>query len=533
MIKVPKIPKVQAAVPAYRVTDRRSSSGYINSYGGSNGLIEAASRTADRRLIGTQDRDFHRNITARGRRTLMDIGRWMFWNIDTLRASILEQADLAVSTFLPQYVGANAAWGGMAEDWLGEWHKIMDIAGPPFDYESFTAGLILSQLVDGDEGILLTGTPVGSDETGYPMIQRIPAHRIWSVTDIVQGGPFDGATIIDGVIVNDYGRAIGYRVNDDRSQITPNSEIGYIDISAQNMFIVFEPLFPGQLRGLSRAALSSFTWQDSAEFDRFEMLAQKAFSAHTLIEDNETGDLDPAKALVAGTNEATFDSSGNKQTMDEQVLHGGIYRYFKAGTNSKLTAFAWDRPSQNAQNFQNRKIRDAFRGTEWDSFFSLDPQAVGGAPMRVIVEKINRVLGKHRRRVAKACARVDGYAISKSIKMEDLAEDPDWYKWEYQGPGDVTADAKYDSDVALQEINQGLSTRKKECAKRGDYWEDDDAQREKETRSDLARATRLAKEFPEFTPQEILVALRPPTKTQQLPSGAPGLVEDQAGGQQP
>lgn len=94
--------------------------------------------------------------------------------------------------------------------------------------------------------------------------------------------------------------------------------------------------------------------------------------------------------------------------------------------------------------------------------------------------------------------------------------DVDWWKWEYQGPGDVTADRKYDSDVDLQEISSGIGTRKQSIARRGGYIEEVDAQRESEVDSDLERAGRLAAKHG-ITIQESIVLLRPPTPSAQMP----------------
>jgi hypothetical protein len=148
----------------------------------------------------------------------------------------------------------------------------------------------------------------------------------------------------------------------------------------------------------------------------------------------------------------------------------------------------------------------------------LDPQKVGGAPMRVIVEKINAVLDKRRRLSKKCCLRTDGFALSKFMKLGILPWDDDWYMWDYQGPAEITADKKYDSDVALQEVAQGVSTRKLECARRGLDDQEVDDQREAEADSDLTRAARLAQKH-KISIMEAMVVLRPPTPNQQLPPG--------------
>jgi len=512
----------------YRIIDRRASTGYNNS----NNLIEAATQTIDRKASPMLDYDIHRSVSTWGRRTLTTLGRQMFWKYPSLQGSILEQANLAVSSFIPQFSGKDKAWGEQAESALNEWHKVMDVAGWPYDYDSFLQGKVINSLVDGEDFTLLTETP-----DGYPLIQIIPSHRVGSRINgstscsiqfsgnqmLIDGilvddnRPYPAATeinfeaqVIDGVVVDNYSRPLAYRVYEDSI-----ASSAYQDISARNMFPSFCPMITGQVRGFSLLASSVFDWQDMHEWSRFEMLAQKAFSTRTIVETNETGEADTAKAIIQQA--ATFDSdTNNKTALDIQKLDGGTINYLKAGTGSKLEAFHYDRPGGGTQSFMANKLRDAFKGTEWDVFFSLDPQAVGGAPMRVIVEKINAVLDKRRKMVRKACQRVDGYAISRFIKLGILPPSDEWYKWDYQGPGEITADKKYDSDVDLQEISQGITTRKLTCARRGLYLEDVDAQREREADSDLERAGRLAAKHG-ITIQEALVVLRPPSVSAQMP----------------
>jgi len=509
------------ATPPYKIIDRR---GLSLGYGSANTLIEAATQTSDRGYVDPVDYDIHRVVSSLGRRTLMSLGKTIFWRFPALMGMVLEQANLAVSTFIPQYTGRNKAWGQQAERMLGDWHKIMDVAGWPYDYDSYLQALVVAPLVEGEFFTLLTETP-----DGYPLIQTIPAHRVGkfpsyeaTVTVRYAGASLsiDGvliddarpypvgegaiefeARIIDGVIVDDLSRAIAYRVDGEM----PDQ---YQDIPARNLFPAFCPIAMGQVRGFSLLASSAFDWQDTGEWKRFEMLAQKVFSTRTLVETNETGDEDSAKSVIRQA--ATFDADGKKTDLDVQRLYGGTIQYLKAKTGSKLEAFGYDRPGAGSQNFLKTTLRDAFRGTEWDMFFSLDPGAVGGASMRVVVEKINSVLGKRRRLVRKSCLRVDGYAVAKFMKLGLLPWDDEWYSWDYQGPGDVTADKKYDSDVDIQEIGHGIGTRKLSCARRGLYLEDVDDQREAEADSDLTRAGTLAKKHG-ITIQEALMVLRPPS----------------------
>ncbi len=515
----------------YRIIDRRGTSSYSAS---NNSLIKAASQSDAREATPSLDFDVHHLVSSLGRRTLMNLGRAMFWRFPALHGAILEQANISVSTFIPQYTGRNKEWGRVAELVLADWHQIIDVAGWPYDFDSYLAGLVIAPQVEGEQFTLLCKTP-----EGYPMIQVIPAHRVGSKStgacmakvrfegsslwidgkEIDNSRPYSAATpvefearVVDGVIVDDYSRPIAYRVYQD------NWASGeFQDIPARNMFPSFMPLVTGQVRGFSLLASSILSWNDIAEWREFEMLAQKAFASKTIVETNESGEADTAKNIIKG--KATFDAAGGKTSLDVQKLSGGIYHYLKAGSGSKLEPFNYNRPGNGSATFMDTTLRDAFRGTEWDYFFSLDPSRLGGATMRVVVDKINMVAGKRRKLARKACRRVDGFGLSVFMQLGLLPWDDDWYKWEYQGPGDVTADKKYDSDVDLQEISQGIGTRRRACARRGLYLEDVDAQREREADSDLTRASRLAAKHG-ITIQEALIVLRPPSQSAQLPSTA-------------
>lgn len=495
----------QAAAPPYRIVDRRSS------YGFNNTLIEAATQTQDRKAITLVDYDFHRTISVIGRRTLMSLARSMIWKIPPLWSAIQEQATLSVSPFTPLYLGKNKAWGEEATEWLQNWYQVQDIASWPYDGDSYNELVVMWSIVDGDIFTLLT-----QDNSGNPRTQLIPSHRIgsryqtsgvakvrfesnqlWIDDKLIDpnlpytfGKPIEwDAQQIDGVIMDDLSRAIAYRVYSD-----PAVSADYQDISARNLFPAFQPIVPGQVRNVSMLANSVFDWQDWREFRRFELLAQKTFASKTIVETNESGELDTAKALISSP--AQFDADGKKIALDVMQLDGGAYHVFKAGTNSKLEAFDWrDRPGRNSQDFMDASVRDAMTGTEWSAFFSLDPAHIGGAPMRVIVDRINRTLKKRRRLVKKNRLRTDVYALAKAIKSGQLPPDPDFYRWTYQGPVDVTADRRYDAITDQMEYAAGWKNLEDIQASRNGDWRQKRKQRLDEVRELYTAAAELAEEF--------------------------------------
>lgn len=460
--------------PPYRFIDKRVGA---NAYS-SNLLIPSATQGPDRENIPRLDFDFHRNVSAIGRRTLLSAGRRLYAGNDIVRGAITDIATFAVSIFEPQFNGHDIEWGKIAEDWLRDSEGWMDLRGPPFTRAVNLRNLIIAVLRDGDIGYILT-----EDDRGNGRIQWVASHRIgpWNVyaQSIVQGGLWDGARLIDGVIVDDYGAPMAYRVMGEN----PWETNIYTDISANSMGLCFLPEYPDQLRGNSTIGSGLFKWQDKQESDYMERLAQKAAAAVWLIETNPTGEIDPTRALVvAGTGTdnpgqsdltANPDLNQNAKSLVQEVYGGGA-RYLKANTGSKLEAFSYNRPGSDTQNFQQRQAREALVGMGWSYDLAVDPSKIGGAALRFIIDRANRIIGALQDLVVMpTCKRIDGYRVAKAIKAGRLPASDDWWRWEYQGPSALTADAKYDSDIDLQENRAGFRTMRDITVKRGSgHWMD-------------------------------------------------------------
>jgi len=501
------------SVAPYKFIEKRSSQGYVN-----NRLVKAATQNTDREQIAPLDNDVHKNVSWLGRRTLMTLGRWVYANIPIVKGALHEKAEYASSHYLAQYTGTTKAWGDLAEEFLYEHGKSCDIAGAPYNFRTYRRNLIIAVHRDGDCGTLLTRR-----EDGYPQLQVIPAHRIASQPYelTVVGGPYDGANIIDGVICNDYGAALAYRILTGN----PFDYTTHQDISARDMFLTFVPTFAGQVRGFSTLGAAMFDWQDVGEWRNTELISQKINSAISLVEENEEGEPAPGSDFIVDSSGGTA-QPGTPTGLVYEKFDKGLVRYFKSKTGSGLKAHISDRPTANQGEFEARIIRANFAGMEWSVDFSLDPTKVGGAPMRVVVDKINRSItsdqdlildGACRRYYSYVLARVMGAPPERSAGLRPAAApnaaeplrvtdprsdasaplgllpfDPEWHKWEFQGPAKLTADAKYNSDVDAQEVRIGVKSRTKAVAERGESLEDVRNVREQELDDLLTRAQRLA-----------------------------------------
>lgn len=460
------------AAKPYRFIDRRGSGG-----GGTNQLFRGAIQTDQRKFLWWLDNDTHQNISDLGRRQLLTHGRWLFANLSIVRGALLEIAEFSSSFFEPRYIGADPTWGDTAEEWLYQHDRICDVRSWPYNMRTYRLNLLLECLRGGDMGTALVQTP-----DGYPQIQAIPGHRIFGNgrAGIVETGPNEGATIIDGVICNSYGAPIAYRVKTPRQTDDPN-EPPYTDIPARDMFLSFIPFFPDQLRGISHLAAGTFDWQDVAEARQFELIAQKAAAAISLVENNEDGEPPP------GSDAISYPTAGQITTKQPtglitESLDGGIIRYIKAKSGGKIEFPSADRPTANQADFEERIVRSALHGLPWSADFSLDPSNVGGAPFRIIVEKINRIIKSFQDLLLEPAARrIDAFRMAKAAKLGLLPELPaDWYQIEYQGPAKFSADAGYDDQVDRERVKLGGMSYREWYSKRGLDWKHEIRQRIRE-----------------------------------------------------
>lgn len=478
------------AQPPLTYLEQKWKAGYS-----SNLLITSATQTSDRKNVPLLNKDFHRTITGQGRNVLMSLGRFLYWNVPAVRGAVEEVVRNSVGHFIPQFEGEDQAWGQTLEDWMREHDKIVDVRGNQFNMQTYREILVRSYFTDGDRATLLTATA-----NGYPQIQTFPSHRIGCAQNetIVQGGQFDGARIIDGVILNEFGAAIGYRLLGE-SGLTAGK---YTDVSAKNLFLSFVPKTDDQLRGIGELGLAAFQWQDADDARRYELLCQKLAASIGLMEWNESGEVDEAARQVATGDFKPQDEGGSRLTQATETVDGLSVRYFRSGSGGKLQAFINDRPTANQMAFRDDVIREALQGMGWSFDFSLNPTKVGGAQARVVIEKINRRIKEIQDTVVKpAQIRIDGFRVATVMDNPERSDkkqvlfpyNPEWYRWSYQGPGELTADKKYDSDVDVQERHAGYQTLSKGCARRGDYWRDNRKQSETETDDLLTRAGMLAK----------------------------------------
>lgn len=422
-------------------------------------ISQAAIGSQQRRARTGFDRDSANLYSGTDRLLLMSMGRWLYANNSLVAGSVDDQAAIVSGELTPQFAGADSEWGALAEQWLEDHDRLCDVRGDLYPMQTLQRLWMLHIIRDGDVGVIFT-----EGAGGYPLLQTIPAHRIRDngVGTAGSDSPWNGYRIVDGVIVNDVGRPLAYRVYDD-------ARTTYQDISAVDMKVRFLPRYADQVRGFSALGCAMVDFQDIDEVRRFELVAQKVAASIVLAETNETG-LPPATAESMLGEDST--ESNPDANIAMHTMRGGEIQYFRSGTGGKLEALKADRPTPAQQQFADSIIRQAMAGMGWSIDYFLDPSKVGGAAMRVVVERINRHVGMMRSQCLFPLARsVDAWRIAKAIKEGMLPPSNDWYRWRYQGAANITADAKYAAQVSEIRMERGLSSPQIEAAQIGNDWE--------------------------------------------------------------
>jgi hypothetical protein len=430
-------------------------------YGATNKLYEAATQSNDRLPIPRTDYDHRRNISELGWRELVSASRGIYANHPHIRGVIDQMVNLAVGqTFRIQYTGRNREWGEMMEEAILEHDKICDVRGFPYDFVSGLKLDLTSVLRDGDSTCLLV-----ENEDGFPLYQSIAAHRIGSRNvspEIVEGGPYGGSQIVNGVILNEASRPIALRVY--KGDTTADE---YEDISIDSAVFAYLPSFTDQARGVPALASAINTCLDVEEIRKFLRIGIKAEAAISLVEENESGQaVDSARARQSA--KPTADTPTQPFV---QEFHYGMYRYFKAGTNSKITAVNSRRPAAETMNFDFELLRAALESFGWP-IEMYDPSRVGGAPSRLRLGLAIRTIEKLQKLVMQMAYRKHLYTISKKIQSGELPPDVDFYKFTHQVPRDLTVDNGRDTKADLELYLKGAIDIAQLASWYGNDWQD-------------------------------------------------------------
>lgn len=425
---------------------------------------------------------------------LVNYSRQLRAQIDTLDAAIEAKNNWAFGdAWDAHYTGQNRKWGDAFEDFINNvWMPNCNIRGPLYGFK--TTMMLSGQAwdVDGDDVMVLT-----ENANGFPQIAIYPATRISSsivhnYNKTVTGGPYDGATICDGVIFDRNSRPIAVRI--------VGEDGTHQDISTYNADLAYEPKWSDQGRGIPRIAVSLLKWMNLQDIDEFLQRGMKRAAAVGLLKKTAEGEALPNEAFPEEAAEESPD--GITRTVGYEEIEGGEMYYLSAPDGETIEGLDFKNPHPNVEAYIHRVHRGALQSVGW--FLELiDLTATGRAPTRVLCAMANQSILSRQCTQYRRWKRAITYAVFKAMKTGYLARNDDAVdalRFEPGLPAPISVDAGNDAQADREALKLGLSTRSIISQKwHGVHFRALDAQRELELRATIKTAEGLHTDHPQLS----------------------------------
>lgn len=386
--------------------------------------------------------------------------RWLITASDIVGGAIKQKTDyLSASHFATHFTGADRAWGEQAEAATEQLAAYCCTRGDRYDWKTLWALTVAHRAADGAIFFNLT-----ESDTGWPLVQPIEATRIGCRDDkpVVEAKsarayrrdesgkvsriytPYAGLKIVSGIIYDEAGREVAYRVLGSADDGADD-----VDISAQDMVHIARPGWYSEGRPLPGVANSALALQD-IHLARQAQLTKHIHSARQIgIVENETGT--PAQKRL-GDPLATRTPLGTGTTVVEE----GNFTFIKRG--DKTTPWDTKTPGGEWMAFDDKTVASALHAMRW-RIEMMDPKQAGtGANTRAFADQINTVIMEEFDFLTRPLLRVRRWQIAKLIARGDLPKNDEWWKWGATPPPEFSPDPGRAISSELEAVRAGAQS---------------------------------------------------------------------------
>jgi hypothetical protein len=387
---------------------------------------------------------------------------------------------------------------------MHEWYPNASLCGQ-FDFRTELELSSMAWDMDGDDAVIFV-----MDENNQPRLKLIEALQIGGSTsragstaraassgDTVKGGPYDGARIVNGVVLDRDDQFIGIQLKGSargsRASSGGSPEDDSEIIPAYNCQLSFEPEFRFLHRGVPRIGKAMLDVFDGDDIDAFLKKAVKRLASFGVKIKTETGDAGPGGDLiVARPDNGTGDFIPPNDVKVEKIMGGEAY-YMRANSGEDIEALKHDQPHPNTEAFVMRLERRAMLALRWFHEL-LDPSRIGGASVRLIQNQARTAIAKRQRTLkirAKRCVQFAVAARMNSGQGSKNNDGADFLRWGFNMPPQLTVDQGYDELADQENFDLGSETLSSLCEKKGKWWLDRRGQKETENKDLIDRASVL------------------------------------------
>lgn len=407
----------------------------------------ASSSPARRSPNGPKPTDAKNELPTQTRSELMRRARWLDKNSGMSRALSRDMQLYSIGDGIrPQGVTSDTEWNKAAERYFQDWARNADITRR---YSLTQLLHITSRTLDRDGEVFAVKSRT---KFGKPAIQLIEAHRCGDGDKPLPG-------MIDGIQYDEFGGPIAYRfIRDDGTAR---------DVPAGAVCHIHDPESISATR--SRSPISHGI---NSLIDGQEILA--------LNKKGVKDQLAVARAVFTpeGTSESAGAAFGDEIAADGTVTAEEVNRAIGGSTailptGSQVTNLTNNLPNPTFQGFMEHLDREPTLGNLPYEFVR-DPSKVGGAGVRLVVGKADRVFS-HRQMliIEQLLDKVWAWVIADAIANDLLPANADFWRVAWVTPRRVTVDAGRDANANREDIKVGLKTMSDDYAERGmDYEEE-------------------------------------------------------------
>lgn len=386
--------------------------------------------------------------------------RWLAIASDIVGGALQQKTDyVSASHYATHFSGTDRAWGEEAEAACEQLDVYCCTRGERYDWKRLWGLTIPHLATDGGVFFNLTET-----DTGWPLIQPIEATRIGCRDDeqtvapksarsyqrAADGTlqriytPYAGLKIQSGIIYDDSGREVAYRV------LGPDEDGAEdVDVSAQDMVYLARPGWFSEGRPLPGLAVSALSLQD-IHLARQAQLTKHIHSARLIgVQETDNG-LPPAAARLRDPV-----ASRTAQGTDQKVVEEGVFTFAKRG--NKVMPWDTKTPGGEWSGYDDKIVASGLHGIRW-RIEMLDPTGLKGANTRGFADQINTLIMEEFDFRVPAIKRVRRWQIAKLIQSGRLRASDEWWKWSVTPPPEFSPDPGRAITSELEAVRAGAQS---------------------------------------------------------------------------
>jgi len=359
----------------------------------------------------------------------------------------------------PQGQTLDNDWNKQAKQYFNDWAISPDVTGR-FSLAEMQAMVSNALEYDGEIFVIKT-----QDEFGTPKIQLLESHRIGNISC--------NQDTEDGILYDEIGKPISYRIR--------LSDTEYTDAPANAVLHIFDPERPSQGRAVTRMQHSIRQQLDRKELCKIELDAAREDGKVIRTIQNEAGELVEGRDFDFNTyGDETVTNTDGTESIVQRVKqfkdNVGVYVAALA-KDEKFQSYASTRPRANFAPYVEFLNRMALAGV-MPYEFALDSSKVGGAGVRLIVAKSDRIFSWRQTLIINRFLKpIWGYVIADAILKELLALVDGWQRSTWVTPKRITVDAGRDAAQHRADIQAGLGSLDDHYEESGAEFEDESIRR--------------------------------------------------------